>query len=118
MKRKDPRTNFWGTTIVFVIITYLFASWWAWWFGGAFGHRCYIDYLPIFAFPLAVTMENIIGAKSNYIKIPLFVVITLLCYYSVAMATMYFMRQQIWDGPAWQWNYDKWWGLVRRTFND
>ena len=117
VKRKDPRTNALGTTVVLVIITYLFASWWAWWFGGAFGHRCYIDYYPLLAFPLAVTMESILGAKRLYVKILLFVVITLFCYYSVAMATMYFTGG-MWDGPAWQWNYDRWWGLVRKTFND
>ncbi len=38
--RKDVRLHFAGFTVVFGIITYIFASWWAWWFGGAYGHRC------------------------------------------------------------------------------
>ena len=29
--------------IIFCLITYIFASWWAWWFRGAFGHRSYVD---------------------------------------------------------------------------
>src|SRR5699024_9362821 len=33
MRKKDPRTNFWGVVTVFPLITYIFASWWAWWFG-------------------------------------------------------------------------------------
>ena len=29
--------------IIFALATYIFASWWAWWFGGAFGHRSYVE---------------------------------------------------------------------------
>ncbi len=115
-KRRDPRTNFLATTLLLLVITYLFASWWMWNFGGAFGHRCYVDYYALLALPLAVTMEHIISAK-KYVKIPLLIVITIFCYYSVAMATLY-MARGIWDGPEWRWNYDRWWGLVRNTFND
>ncbi|MFZ1676729.1 MAG: hypothetical protein WAT91_05620 [Saprospiraceae bacterium] len=28
--------------LIFILATYIFASWWAWWFGGAFGHRRYV----------------------------------------------------------------------------
>ncbi|HHG84183.1 MAG TPA: hypothetical protein ENJ82_05475, partial [Bacteroidetes bacterium] len=38
---------------VFAFATYTFASWWAWWFGGAFGHRCYVEYYALLAWPLA-----------------------------------------------------------------
>jgi len=114
-KRKDQRTNFWGVSIVFVIITYLFASWDIWWFGGAFGHRCYVEYFTALGFPLAVTMEGITKLKKNLFKIPLFLFIALFCYYSVGMATIY-LTYGIWDGPHWRWNWDGWIGLVKKIF--
>ncbi|MBL0009093.1 MAG: hypothetical protein IPP25_18465 [Saprospiraceae bacterium] len=38
--------------LIFSIATYFFASWWAWWFGGAFGHRCYVEFTPYWPFHL------------------------------------------------------------------
>ena len=116
-RRKDPRTSFWASCSVFVIITYIFASWWAWWFGGAFGHRCYVDYYPFLALPLAVTMEHIAGLKSRFLKISAYAVIAMLCYYTVALSRLYMTGEHgIWDGPDWRWNWSAWAELVRRIF--
>lgn len=115
-RRKDPRTNAWGTGLVFIIITYIFASWWAWWFGGAFGHRCYVDYYPLFAFPMAVAMEAILNTKKLYAKIPAIAGVLLFCYYSVAMSQIYMVNSLPWDGEHWRWNWDGWLGLVRSIF--
>jgi len=41
-------------SLVFLAIdTYLIASWWDWQFGGSFGHRGFVDTLPVFAVGLA-----------------------------------------------------------------
>jgi len=50
-----------ATLIIFSIATYMFASWWAWWFGGAFGPCCYVEYYALLAFPLAGLYECIAG---------------------------------------------------------
>ena len=115
-KWKDARTNVWGTSIVFIIITYLFASWWVWWFGGAFGHRCYVDYYPLLVFSLAVTIESIVKLKNLFIKIPVFILILLFCYYSIALSELYMVNGRCFDGPEWRWNWDTWLGLVRSIF--
>ncbi len=115
-KRKDPRTNFLGTASTLVIITYIFASWWAWTFGGAFGHRCYIDYYPLLAFPLAVTMEAILNQQRLYKKVASFTVIVLLCYYSVALQQLYMLDGRPFEGPEWKWNWDSWIGVTRKVF--
>ena len=46
-----------GTVIVFAIDAYLIASWWDWQFGGSYGHRGFVDVLPLFAFGLAALFE-------------------------------------------------------------
>ena len=38
--------------------TYLIASWWDWQFGGSFGHRGFVDALPLFAIGLAAFYER------------------------------------------------------------
>jgi hypothetical protein len=35
-----------GVSLILLISIYLFASWEAWWFGGAYGHRAFIDLFP------------------------------------------------------------------------
>ena len=35
----------------------MIASWWDWQFGGSFGHRAFVDALPVFAIGLAAFFE-------------------------------------------------------------
>jgi hypothetical protein len=46
-----------GTVVVLVLDTYLIASWWDWQFGGSYGHRGFVDVLPLFACGLAGCFE-------------------------------------------------------------
>lgn len=39
--------------ILLVLDTYIIASWWDWQFGGSYGHRGFVDVLPLFALGLA-----------------------------------------------------------------
>ncbi len=109
---KDVRANAFGVSVLFCIITYTFASWWAWFFGAAYGHRCYIDYYPVFAFPLAVAIERTL-AKKKVSKLVLGVFLVAMCYYNVRMSVQ-FDKTGIWDGKEWQWNYGRWWHEVKQ----
>jgi hypothetical protein len=115
LARKEPRTNFVAICILFPVITYIFASWCAWWFGAAFGHRCYIEYFPVLAFPMAIAMEKIISLSKLYFKIPIFLIILLFNHYSIGMSYL-FLKEGIWDGLEWQWNWSGWWTLVQHAF--
>jgi hypothetical protein len=42
-----------GAAIVFAVDTFLIASWWDWAFGASYGHRGFVDTLPLFAIGLA-----------------------------------------------------------------
>ncbi len=114
-KRKDPRISIWGLSIVFVLITYIFASWHAWWFGCAYGHRCYIDFFPLFAFPMAVTFEQILLLKSRIINLLLFLILAVFAYYTIGMCQLY-VAVAIFDGPDWRWNWGTWANMVKRVF--
>ncbi len=46
-----------GTVVVMIVDTYLIASWWDWQFGASYGHRGFIDVLPLLAFGLAAFFE-------------------------------------------------------------
>ena len=89
------------TGIILTIATYIFASWWAWWFGGAYGHRCYVEYLALLSFSIAFLTRWIIDRKRNLVLVGYFTLIAFLIYYSIGMARAY---EAPWDGPEWTWS--------------
>ena len=42
---------------LFAIISYLFASWWNWWFGCSLGARSFVEFYAFFSFPIAYFLQ-------------------------------------------------------------
>ncbi|MBL0015477.1 MAG: glycosyltransferase family 39 protein [Bacteroidetes bacterium] len=101
--------------LLFVLATYTFASWWAWWFGGAFGHRCYVEFYALLAIPLAVVVQKFFEARRMAIKIAGLVLAMVFVYANVKMAMMY---SPPWDGNAWNWEsyVTVWRGVAKLTW--
>jgi hypothetical protein len=55
--------RFFSGLLFFILVTYILSSWWAWWYGGSFGLRAFIDFYPAFALLLALFI-NSLRAKS------------------------------------------------------
>lgn len=56
------------STVIIVLLTYIISSWWAWDFGGSYGHRGFIDAYPFFAIGLAIFLQYCCGNwKKNFI---------------------------------------------------
>ncbi len=54
-----------GSLLIFIIATYLFSSWWTWWFGGGFGHRCYVEFYTLLSFGLALVIRSTFDLSRN-----------------------------------------------------
>lgn len=87
-----------GMLAVMVIATYLFASWWAWWFGGAFGHRCYVEYYTMLALPFAAVSDKILRTKAGRFALP---AVVALCIYINLAFTYQYLVSAPWDGANW-----------------
>lgn len=87
-----------GILAVMAIATYLFASWWAWWFGGAFGHRCYVEYYTLLALPFAAVADKIWRTVTGRFALP--AVIALCIYINLAFTYQYLVSAP-WDGANW-----------------
>ena len=99
---RHKKTGWLLPTVLLTLATYVFGSWWAWWFGGAFGHRCYVDYLPLLAAPSAVTVSRVMSA-SKAIKRLTATVFFIAVFVNIRMSDIY---HGMWDGPDWGWlNY-------------
>lgn len=86
---------------ILFIITWVFASWWTWWFGGAYGHRCYVEYYSIFVLPLIWVVDSIYRSK-DYVVTALFcAVVILMLHYSIGLTDLY---SHPWEGSGWTWD--------------
>ena len=95
--------------IIFVLATYIFASWWAWWFGGAFGHRSYVELLTLLVLPLAGLLQQSYKTKAYFITMSIFIII--LCYYNLGLTYAY---RPPWDGE--NWTYDSLIYQIKKIF--
>lgn len=107
---KKQRSNTLLIISVFLVATYTFASWWAWWFGGAFGHRSYVEYFAVLAIPMAY-FYSWAGKAPFWIKL-LGVVLFLASLY--ANARMVFAYRPPWDGVDWTW--ERYWKIWEWIF--
>ena len=84
--------------VLFLIASYIFASWWAWWFGGAFGHRCYVEFYALLSLPLGFVIHSIARLKSKPLRWILALAFLGLVYANIKMTILY---APPWDGPDW-----------------
>ena len=86
-----PAAAFMLPGALFLIVhTYLIASWWDWQFGGSYGHRGFVDALPLFALGLATAFDT--AARSQRVRAAVGVTVTLFVALSV------FQMLQYWYG--------------------
>lgn len=90
--------------LFFVAITYVFSSWWMWFYGGSFSARVYVEYLPIFMILLAICLENLTGKlwqKRTFIS--LIFGLILLCQFQTYQYRLYqihwseMTKEMYWD---------------------
>jgi hypothetical protein len=99
-KQSRPASAFVLPGAVFLAInTYLIASWWDWQFGGSYGHRGFVDALPVFALGLAAFFNRVTG--SNRGRIPATVVVTFLVMLSVFQMAQYWYQIIPFNDTTW-----------------
>lgn len=113
---KQKRYHGPALTVIFLISTYIFASWWAWWFGGAFGHRSYVELYALLTLPLAGVVYQITSITNKWLRWASILTIIFFVYYSVTMSFLYTTLPGPWDGADWRWNMDKMYWIWKHLF--
>lgn len=96
---------------LFLLATYTFASWWAWWFGGAFGHRCYVEFYALLALPLASVVRSLWEHRRPLVWWAAAAVMVLLVFANLRMTGLY---SPPWDGP--DWTFARYLGIWKAVF--
>ncbi|HLG04226.1 MAG TPA: hypothetical protein VI731_11565 [Bacteroidia bacterium] len=55
--------RFYSFLFFLLIVTWIFSSWWAWTYGGAFGMRAMVEFLPLFGILLAFLIQQLARFK-------------------------------------------------------
>jgi len=65
--------------IPFFVITYVFSSWWNWYYGGSFSSRVFIEFIPFFMILLAIALESMKTKWKRATYISTIAVLVLVC---------------------------------------
>ncbi len=65
--------------LVFSVVNiYIVSSWWAWWYGGGFGLRAYIESYAFYALAIGAFVQYVLSWRFALLKIPVMLMIVLL----------------------------------------
>jgi hypothetical protein len=96
--KKIPNGIFIG--VFFLLITYIFASWWSWYFGGSLGCRPVVEYYSILALPFGYFLASLKAMKNLYIRSLLILFMIISIYYNFRLT-----YHQRWN-PYSTWSWD------------
>lgn len=97
--------------VFLLLVTWVIASWWMWFYGGCYGHRAFIEFYPFFALGLAYAFSygfGFLGKNLLLATIPLFIGLQMIQTYQ-------YVRNII---PFDNMNKEKYWNLFLRTGKD
>lgn len=87
--------------LIFLLIAWVNAAWWCWWFGASFGQRVIIDHLYLFGFLGAICWQN---ASANWKKLSLFALLMIFSTVNLIQLIQWDRYIIRWDNMTWD-NY-------------
>lgn len=82
-----------GIAIPLVIFTllniYIVSSWWAWWYGGGFGLRAYVESYALYSVGFAAFFQWMFGHRKWFISIPTMVLLCALIAFNLFQTRQY-----------------------------
>lgn len=86
--------------VFFLFISYLFSSWYCWYFGGSFGYRPFVEYYALLAIPFAWFIASIPKLKNLYIRSMIVLLIFTAAWYNLKLT----YGQRWYTGSTWSWD--------------
>lgn len=97
---KEQMPGRWMNPVILLIATYTFGSWWAWWFGGAFGHRCYVEFYALMCLPLGHALVQL-SKQKRPTRLVFYFLFFGMIFLNIRLSQIY---GGMWDGPDWGWD--------------
>ncbi len=87
----------------FLVVFYVLSSWWMWYYGGSFGTRVIIEFLPILAILLYFFLNSLSSMRGKIAGFALLVVLTVFCQFQTYQYRYYLIHwsdmtsEKYWD---------------------
>jgi hypothetical protein len=88
------------TLALFFVISYIFASWYNWYFGCSFGQRSFVEYFAIFSIPFGYLIRDSWRIRNLIVKSFVFLLIFFFSYYNRMMILKF---EKCFFGSTWDW---------------
>lgn len=85
--------------LIVILQVYIAASWWCWWFGGSYGHRGFVETLPLFAFVLAAFFASL---PNRWARLGVGIVCALMILLCLIQMVQYWKKILPFDGMNWE----------------
>jgi hypothetical protein len=86
--------------VLFLLVSYMTASWHQPYFGCSFGSRNFIDYLPLFSLPIGLLTSRILFYPKKYLKIIFVAFLIVSAFFS---QKLFITFNKCYFGDTWEW---------------
>lgn len=87
--KKRAKVFLYSVSVPFLLSIFILLSWWAWWYGGSFGQRAFIDFYGLLAVPIASFYSVLISHKKKIVKVISLILIFSLIYLNLFQTKQY-----------------------------
>ncbi len=93
---KKKVLNYLAILMIFAIILYINASWWAYTYACSFGYRSFIEYYPLFIIPMAYFFSKIFDVPKKYFQKTVIVFfLVIFSFTNIRMSLLYY-KEKCW----------------------
>lgn len=80
---KQRKFEFSSFLFAFLITVYVLSSWWMWWYGGSFGCRVFIEYIPLMSVLLGISLTESKKKSVKIIIVSLVIILSLFMQFQI-----------------------------------
>lgn len=84
----------------FLISMYVMFAWWCWWYGGSYGMRPMIEWMPLLALPMGYGLMWLFSGK--WLRLGTMVISLAFCYHSFFMSGLFMNSILHWNAMSFQ----------------
>lgn len=92
--------NGWLSLALFMILSYVFASWWMWWFGCGYGGRTFVEYYALLSLPVGYSLKFLNRISILPLKYILWMLLLLMVAWNI---TLIYKYPRCWFWGIWDW---------------
>jgi hypothetical protein len=88
---------------LFLVVSYIAGSWKYWYFGCSYGHRAFVEFLPILCFPMGILLVSVFSVRNIFIRSSIFLLIFSLTYFNLKLSLERMYTDKCFYGSVWDW---------------